>query len=99
MATAQVRMEQRRLGVLSLDLRASGQQFDDSANQYRLAGYTQADLYAEHSFRGWLRAYCSVQNVSGATVEAGRTPILTLGIPRTINVGIRVGSDGMFHHN
>jgi outer membrane receptor protein involved in Fe transport len=97
LTTAQIRMEQRRLGVLSIALRASGQQFDDSANQFRLAGYTQADVYAEHDFR-WLRAYCSVLNVSGAMVEAGRTPNLTLGIPTSITVGIRVGTGSLFGH-
>ena len=98
LTTAQIRMEQRRLGVLSIALRASGQQFDDSANQFRLAGYTQADVYAEHDFN-WLRAYCSVLNVSGAMVEAGRTPNLTLGIPTTITVGIRVGTGSLFGHS
>jgi outer membrane receptor protein involved in Fe transport len=97
LTTAQIRMERSKLGILSLDLRASGQQFDDSANQFRLASYVQGDIYAEHDFR-WLRAYCSVQNVTGATVEAGRTPILTLGIPRTVTVGIRVGTGGIFGH-
>ena len=95
--TAQIRMERQRLGILGVDLRTSGQQFDDSANLYRLAGYAQVDLYAEHSVGKGLRAYASVQNVSGDPIEAGRTPTLTLGIPRTITVGIRLGSDRTLH--
>lgn len=94
-ASAQVRMAQPRLGVLSLDIRTSGQQFDDSANQFRLAPYAQVDLYAEHGFGHGLRAYTSIQNLGGGTIEAGRTPILTLGIPRTISIGIKMGSSGM----
>ncbi|CAN5765031.1 TonB-dependent receptor [soil metagenome] len=94
-ASAQVRMAQPRIGVLSLDVRTSGQQFDDSANQFRLAPYAQVDLYAEHGFGRGLRAYTSIQNLGGGTIEAGRTPILTLGIPRTISIGIKMGSSGM----
>src|SRR5580700_8685564 len=45
MATLQLRFSRERLGVLSVDLRASGHQFDDSANQFRLAGYGQVDLF------------------------------------------------------
>ena len=92
LATAQVRVERERWGVLTADLRVSGQQFDDSANQFLLAGYTQVDLYAEHSFKRWLQAYTSVQNVGGTLVQAGRTPLLTLGIPRTVVFGVRLGS-------
>jgi outer membrane receptor protein involved in Fe transport len=91
-ASAQVRFAQPRLGVLAVDVRASGQQFDDTANVFRLAGYAQVDLYGEHDFGHGLRAYASVQNVSGDPIEAGRTPILTLGIPRTVLVGVRLGS-------
>jgi outer membrane receptor protein involved in Fe transport len=94
MATAQVRMERQRWGVLSVDLRTSGQQFDDSANQFQLAGYAQVDLYLEHNIGSKVQIYSSVQNVGGALVQAGRTPILTLGIPRTIALGIRFGSHG-----
>jgi outer membrane receptor protein involved in Fe transport len=95
MGTAQVRMERQRWGVLNVMLRSSGQQFDDSANQFQLAGYAQVDLYAEHSVGSKFQIYSSVQNVGGALIQAGRTPILTLGIPRTIALGIRFGSHGM----
>ena len=94
MGTAQVRMERQRWGVLNVMLRTSGQQFDDSANQFQLAGYAQVDLYLEHNVGSKFQIYSSVQNVGGALVQAGRTPILTLGIPRTIELGIRFGSHG-----
>jgi outer membrane receptor protein involved in Fe transport len=96
-ASAQARFERQKLGVFVVDLRTSGQQFDDSANAFQLAGYAQVDLYGEHSFPAFagsrLRVYGSVQNVSGDPIQAGRTPILTLGIPRTVSFGIKLGSD------
>jgi outer membrane receptor protein involved in Fe transport len=89
-ATVQMRFEKEPLGVFSVDLRTSGQQFDDSANQYLLDGYVQVDMYAEHVFWHKLRVYGEVQNLLNQPVQAGKTPILTLGGPRTVLVGLRV---------
>jgi outer membrane receptor protein involved in Fe transport len=89
-ATLQARMERERWGVLSVALRASGQQFDDSANQYRLNGYAQVDLYAERTVWESLRVYGSVQNIADSRIEAGRTPILTLASPRIVVFGLRL---------
>ncbi len=88
--TAQLRLERERLGVLSLDLLATGQQFDDSANAYRLAGYGQANLYAQHNFGSHWQVYASVENLLNHGIQAGRTPVLTLGTPRTTSVGLRL---------
>lgn len=87
-ATLQARLHKERIGVFSVDLRGSGQSFDDSANQFRLAGYAQVDLYAEHSFGRRWRIYSSVQNLFNTEVQAGRTPLLTLGAPRIVEGGI-----------
>jgi len=89
MATLQLRFSRERLGVFSVDLRTSGHQFDDSANQFRLAGYGQVDLYGEHSFGERWRLYLQVQNLLNQPVEAGRTPLLTLGSPITVTGGVR----------
>jgi outer membrane receptor protein involved in Fe transport len=89
-ATLQARIQQADWGTFSVDMRTSGQQFDDSANMYRLNGYVLVDLYAEHSFGPIVRVYGSVQNLGNTRVEAGRTPILTLGSPRIVSVGIRL---------
>lgn len=91
-ATVQARLERQRWGVFSVDLRTSGQQFDDSANQYKLNGYAQVDLYAEHSLWERLRVYGSVQNLANAQIEAGKTPILTLASPRIVVFGLRYGN-------
>ena len=67
----------------------SGIQYDDSANQYELDGYVQVDLYAEHSFGRRFSVYGSVQNLLNQQVQAGRTPLLTLGAPRIVLGGLR----------
>jgi outer membrane receptor protein involved in Fe transport len=89
-ASLQIRFEWERLGVFGVDLRTSGQQFDDSANLYRLAGYAQMNLYAEHAFGRRWQVYGSVMDLLNQPVEAGRTPILTLGMPRIVLVGVRL---------
>jgi outer membrane receptor protein involved in Fe transport len=89
MATIQVRFQSQRLGVLSVDLRTSGQQFDDSANQFLLAGYAQVDLFVQHVFGRRWTVYSGMQNLLNQPVQAGRTPILTLGAPITVLGGVR----------
>lgn len=89
-ATLQARLHKDRIGVLSVDLRTSGQSFDDSANQFRLDGYAQVDLYAEHAFGRRWQIYSSVQNLLNSEVQAGRTPLLTLGAPRILSFGVRL---------
>jgi outer membrane receptor protein involved in Fe transport len=89
-ATLQMRFQKQRLGVVSVDLRTSGREYDDSANQFELAGYAQVDLYAEHVLARKWKIYSSVQNLTNQPAEAGRTPILTLGAPRIVAIGIRL---------
>ena len=67
-------------------LRTSGQQFDDSANQFRLAAYAQVDLYAEHAFGRRLRVYGSVQNLLDQQVQAGGLRFLRWGRPGSCSV-------------
>jgi TonB dependent receptor len=83
-------MEKEHWGVFGVYVRTSGQQFDDSANQFRLAGFAQVDMYAEHSFARWMKVWASVQNVGDIRIEAGRTPLLTLGAPRIVTGGVRL---------
>ena len=93
--TARGRWDGRRWGTLALDLRTSGRQYDDSANVYELHGYTEVGAYYEREigarmFRERISGYASVQNLLDRRIEAGRTPVLTLGTPRLVEVGIRV---------
>jgi outer membrane receptor protein involved in Fe transport len=90
LATLQVRFESPRWGVLNIDLRTSGQQFDDSANQYLLVGYAQVDLFVQHVFGRRWTVYSGIQNLLNQPVQAGRTPVLTLGAPITVMGGVRL---------
>jgi hypothetical protein len=47
------------------------------------------DLFAEHVFRRQWQIYCGMQNLLNQPVQAGRTPLLTLGSPLTVMGGVR----------
>ncbi|MFT4114040.1 TonB-dependent receptor [Silvibacterium sp.] len=90
MATARLRLTSHRLGLLSLEERTSGRQFDDDANQYLLHPYFRFDAYATRSAGRHLDIYASGENLFDRSIEVGRTPILTLGTPRTAKIGLRL---------
>jgi hypothetical protein len=69
--------------------RVSGHQFDDDANAYRLSGFFELNGYASHCFSHGLELYADSQNMLNRTIQAGRTPILTLATPRVGTIGVR----------
>jgi outer membrane receptor protein involved in Fe transport len=89
MATAQLQASQPRLGLLRLSGRVSGHQFDDDANAFRLSGFFQLDGYASHSFPHGVDLHAEGQNLLDRTIQAGRTPVLTLGTPLIGTIGLR----------
>lgn len=90
MATAQARLTRPRIGVLSLQGRMSGRQFDDDANVYLLHSYFRLDASAEHNFGRHLTAVASGENLFDRAIEVGKTPLTTLGTPRLASVGLRL---------
>jgi outer membrane receptor protein involved in Fe transport len=87
-ATAQLQAAKPKLGLLRLEGRVSGHQFDDDANAFRLSGFFQLDGYASHSFPHGLELYAEGQNMLDRTIQAGRTPVLTLGTPLIGTIGV-----------
>lgn len=90
MATAQVQVRGRRWGLLSMQGRMSGRQFDDDLNNYLLHGYFRLDAYASHDVGRHLQIYADGENLFDRAVDVGKTPLLTLGTPRLARFGVRV---------
>jgi outer membrane receptor protein involved in Fe transport len=90
MATAQLTLTRRRWGLLSLQERASGRQFDDDANQYLLHSYFRFGAYASHNFGHHLEAFAAGDNLFDRSIQAGKTPLLTLASPRVARFGLRI---------
>lgn len=74
----------------SIQLRTVGEQFDDDLNTFRLGGFTVADAYVGRSIGRSAQVYAAVENIADTEYDTGRTPIRTIGWPRTFGVGVRL---------
>ncbi|HEX8616396.1 MAG TPA: TonB-dependent receptor [Thermoanaerobaculia bacterium] len=83
-ATAQVTW--KRIGA---QLRWSAMQFDDDRNELPLDAYFVADVFASHRMTRSLEATFALENVFDEEIEAGATPVVTLGQPRAWRIGVR----------
>jgi outer membrane receptor protein involved in Fe transport len=90
MATTQVNFTHRRIGLLSVQGRYSGRQFDDDANQFLLHCYFRLGAYASHDFGHHLSVFAAGDNLFDRSIQAGKTPILTLASPRVARFGLRI---------
>lgn len=88
--TFQVRYDDARAWTASVQGRASGAQFDDDQNLFRLAPYFTLDAYAARRVRRSLSLFVAAENLLNRRYEVGRTPVLTLGPPLLARVGLRV---------
>jgi outer membrane receptor protein involved in Fe transport len=76
-------------GSLSLDWRFIGSQFDDDRNQFRLDPSAMLNARAGWRVRRSLELFAALENALDQEQDVGRTPIRTIGLPRTARVGIR----------
>ena len=84
-----VRVQSKRWGSLGVYGYTSGREFDATGNTFELHGYARFDVEASHELRhGWY-AYVSTQNLLDRTIEVARTPVLSVGTPQVVTVGIR----------
>lgn len=74
----------------SADLRVIGEQFDDDQNQFELGAFAVVDLYAGRSVTRGLNAFLAIENLFDQEYDTGKTPIRTIGWPRTVRAGVRI---------
>ncbi len=93
MATASVNQALARVANLHLVASYTGQSFDDAANGYLLHPYARFDVSADREiFTRRLHGfslYGGAQNLLNRSIDAGRTPVLTLAAPRLVEAGLR----------
>ena len=70
--------------------RAAGAQFDDDQNLFRLGGYFTLDALVSRRLGRGVEAFAAAENLTGRRYEVGRTPVLTLGPPAFVRVGVRL---------
>jgi iron complex outermembrane recepter protein len=88
--TFQARYTNPALLTFGVQARASGAQFDDDQNLLRLGGYFTLDALASRRITRGLDAFVAAENLTGRRYEVGRTPVLTLGPPLFVRVGLRL---------
>lgn len=67
----------------------TGQAYDDSSNQFLLHPYARFDLSADRPLKYGFSLLAGAQNLLNRSIDAGRTPILTLAPPRLVEGGVR----------
>lgn len=94
LATLNLRASRPRLGLVALEGRLSGRQFDDDANTYLLHGYFRLDAYASHDMGRRLQLFAAGENLFNRQIEVALTPTETLGQPRAARAGflLRLGA-------
>jgi outer membrane receptor protein involved in Fe transport len=76
--------------TLFAQVRAYGAQFDDDINQFRLGEFTVVDASATRAVTSSVHAFAAVENVFDREYDTGRTPVRSVGWPRTLRFGLRL---------
>lgn len=90
MGTLQARFSYPKIGVLSLQGRMSGDQYDNDLNTYLLHSYFRLDAYASREIGKRFEVFATGENLFNRDIEVGRTPTLTLGTPIVGRIGVRI---------
>lgn len=74
----------------SLQARRIGAQFDDDLNRFELESFGVVDVFLGQQLMRGLHVFAAVENLGDVDYDVGRTPIRTIGWPRTVRIGLRV---------
>jgi iron complex outermembrane recepter protein len=74
----------------ALQMRTIGNQYDDDLNDFELDGFTVVDVTASREVLRGLHAFVAVENLFDTEYDVGRTPIRTIGWPRSVRGGVRL---------
>lgn len=77
-------------GSAAAEWRYTGEQFDDDRNRFLLAAASVTDVRGAWTPRRGIDLFVAVENLFDVEQDVGRTPVRTIGLPRTARVGVRV---------
>jgi outer membrane receptor protein involved in Fe transport len=75
--------------TLTCDWRFIGEQYDDDRNQFLLDESSMINARAGWRVRRSLEIFGAIENAFDEEQDVGRTPLRTIGLPRTVRFGIR----------
>ena len=85
-----VRFTDPRYLTATVQTRIVGRQFEDDRNTLVLDDAAIVDVFASRALASRLHVFLGVENLFDTEVQVGRTPILSVGLPRTAHGGVRV---------
>jgi len=88
--TFQTQYTKPSLLTVALQGRAASSQFDDDLNLFHLPGYFTLDAFASRRLTKSADIFLAAENVFGRQYFTGRTPVVTLGPPRLLRIGVRL---------
>jgi iron complex outermembrane receptor protein len=71
-------------------LRVTGPQFEDDLNLFTLRRATVLDIFGGRTLTGKAIAFIAVENLLDSEYDVGRTPVLTVGLPRAVRAGVQI---------
>jgi outer membrane receptor protein involved in Fe transport len=74
----------------SAQARWSARQYDDDRNQFALGSFWALDALVARGIGPRLEVFAAGENLAGSRWDVGRTPLRTIGPPRTLRAGLRV---------
>jgi outer membrane receptor protein involved in Fe transport len=75
--------------TVTCDWRFIGEQYDDDRNQFLLDESSMINARAGWRVRRSLEIFGAVENAFDEEQDVGRTPLRTIGLPRTARIGVR----------
>ncbi|HUF17627.1 MAG TPA: TonB-dependent receptor [Thermoanaerobaculia bacterium] len=74
----------------AVQARWSDEQFDDDRNLFRLESYFAIDALVSRTVGRGIELFAAGENLTDERYETGRTPVTTVGPPRSLRLGVRV---------
>jgi outer membrane receptor protein involved in Fe transport len=88
--TLQARYVNPSLVTFGLQARASGGQFDDDQNRFRLNKYFTLDALLSRRFARGFEAFIAAENIFNTRYDIGLTPVRTTGPPLLVRFGFKL---------
>jgi outer membrane receptor protein involved in Fe transport len=88
--TLQARYVNPAVITLGFQARASGSQFDDDQNRFRLEKYFTLDALASRALTRKVEAFVAAENLFNRRYSVGLTPVRTIGPPILMRFGLRL---------
>jgi outer membrane receptor protein involved in Fe transport len=85
----QITYSNPRVATIAAQGRFVSKQFDDDLNRFELKPFFLQDLFASRKIGERFEAFVATENLFNTRIEAGKTPVTTLGAPRLVRAGLR----------